>query len=250
VTIPTAQRILAGIAFLSLLSSAAPAQTPASPAPTDPPAAAASAPAFELADVHVSAHTTNPNFTGGALLGDRYLLHNATMVDILSLAYSIENDNILSGPPWLGLDRFDVSARAPRDTSPDNVKLMLQALLADRFHLVTHKDTHPLPAYVLSVGKGGPKLKPGADSGPSDCDETPNHPSTPQGGVRFSFVTCTNLTLDQIAENLHDMAGGDLYRQVVNSTGIKGSWTLFHRQPGHRNRPHPEDTHRLRLEPQ
>jgi hypothetical protein len=144
VTIPTAQRILAGIAFLALLSSAALAQAPASPAPGDPPAAAASAPTFELADVHVSAHTTTPNFTGGALHGDRYLLHNATMVDILSLAYGMENDNILSGPPWLDLDRFDISARAPRTTSPDDLKLMLQALLADRFHLVTHNGT-PCP---------------------------------------------------------------------------------------------------------
>ena len=36
---------------------------------------------------------------------------------------------------------------------------MLQALLADRFKLVVHTDTKPLPAFVLSVGKGKPKLK-------------------------------------------------------------------------------------------
>src|ERR1035438_5182714 len=100
-TIPTAQRALAGIAFFALFSSVTLAQTPASPTPADPPAATASAPTFELADVHPSAHTTNPNFTGGALHGDRYLLHNATMVDIISLAYGFDNDNILSGPAWL-----------------------------------------------------------------------------------------------------------------------------------------------------
>ncbi len=225
-TIPNPQRILAGIVFLAFLSGAALAQAPASPAPSDPPAAAASAPTFSLADVHVSAHSTNTNYTGGVLHGDRYLLHNATMVAILSLAYGIEDDNILSGPPWLNLDRFDISARAPRTTSPDDLKLMLQALLADRFHLVTHKDTHPLPAYVLTVGKGGPRLKPGDDSGSSGCDQTPHAPSTPPGAVPLIYVTCTNLTLDQIAENLHQMAGGYLDRQVVNSTGIKGSWTF------------------------
>jgi len=226
VTIPAAQRILASIAFLSLFSGAALAQAAASPAPSDPPAAAASAPTFELADVHVSAKTTNTNYTGGVLHGDRYLLHNATMLDILSLAYGFEDDNILSGPPWLNLDRFDISARAPRNASPDDVKLMLQALLAERFHLVTHKDTHPLPAYVLSVGKGGPKLKPGDDSGSSGCDQTPNAPATPTGAVPLIYVTCTNLTLDQIAEDLHEMAGGYLDRQVVNSTGLKGSYTF------------------------
>ena len=226
VTIPTPQRIPAGIVFLALLSSAALAQAPASPAPSDSPAVAASAPTFELADVHVSAHTTNTDYTGGMLHGDRYLLHNATMVNILSLAYGIEDDNILSGPPWLNLDRFDVSARAPRTTSPDDLKLMLQALLADRFHLVTHKDTHPLPAYVLTVAKGGPRLKPGDETASSYCEETPNHPSTPSGAVPYSYVTCHNLTLDGIARNLHNIAGDYMDRQVVNSTGIKGSWTF------------------------
>ena len=46
----------------------------------------------------------------------------------------------------------------PRNTSPDDVKLMLRALLADRFHLVIHNDTHPLPSFVLRADKGAPKL--------------------------------------------------------------------------------------------
>jgi uncharacterized protein (TIGR03435 family) len=229
-TIPTAPRILASIAFLALLATPAFAQPPA-----DPPPAAASAPTFELAGVHPSPHTTNTDFTGGVLHADRYLLHNATMVDILSLAYGIDRDSILSGPAWLDLDRFDIDARAPRTTSPGDVKLMLQALLADRFHLVTHNDTHPLPAYVLSVGKAGPRLKPGDDSGPSSCGQTPNAPATPQGAVRMNYVTCTNLTLDQIAADLHDMAGDYLDRQVVNSTGIKGSWTFDLKWTGRNN---------------
>ena len=63
-TLPTAQRVLAGLAFLVLLSAPALAQSPDSPP-------AALAPTFELADVHPSAHTTTPNFTGGALHIDR-----------------------------------------------------------------------------------------------------------------------------------------------------------------------------------
>ena len=170
-TIPTPLRALAGIALFALLSSHALAQSPA-----DPPA---SAPTFELADVHVSAKTTKPNFTGGALHGDRYLLHNATMVDMISLAYGMDNDNILSGPAWLDLDRFDVSARAPRTTSPDDVKLMLQALLADRFHLVAHKDTHPTPSYVLRVDKGGLKMKQADASESPGLDEHHTPTDTP-----------------------------------------------------------------------
>ncbi len=130
------------------------------------PDAPAAAPTFELADVHVSAYTTAPFFTGGALRGDRYILHNATMVDMLSLAYGMDGDNVLSGPSWLDFDRFDVSARAPRTTSPDDVKLMLQALLAERFHLVDPQGHPPGgPSYVLRVDKGGLKLKQADEGG-------------------------------------------------------------------------------------
>ena len=75
----TAQRAFVGITFLALLSGPALAQSLVSePAPTaSSDAATATTPTFDLADVHVSAKTTTPYFTGGRLHGDRYLLHNA-----------------------------------------------------------------------------------------------------------------------------------------------------------------------------
>jgi len=215
------KRAFACTTLLTLLTSPLFAQTAATAAA---PATSPAAPTFELADVHSSAKTTTPNFTGGSLRGDRYLLHNATMVDMIALAYGVEDDKVLSGPSWLDIDRFDVSARAPRDTSPDDIKLMLRALLADRFHLVTHNDTHPLPSFVLRADKSSPKLKPSNGSAKSECISTPNAPSTPEGAVPYNYVTCTNLTLDQIAKYLHDMASGYLTNPVVNATGIQGSW--------------------------
>ena len=214
-------RALASATLLTLLASQLFAQSTSAPAA--PPTSAA-APTFELADVHSSAKTTTPYFTGGSLRGDRYLLHNATMVDMIALAYGVEDDKVLSGPSWLEVDRFDVSARAPRNTSPDDVKLMLRALLADRFHLATHNDTHPLPSYVLRADKGAPKLKPSDGTATSNCDSTPNAPATPEGAVGYNYVTCHNLTLDAIAQNLKNMAGGYLTNPVVNATGIQGSW--------------------------
>jgi uncharacterized protein (TIGR03435 family) len=117
-------------------------------------------------------------------------------------------------------------AKAPRTASPEDIKLMLRALLADRFKLVAHNDTKDLPAFVLSVGKGGPKLKESDGSGPANCNGTPNPPSTPPGAVPLIYVTCKNMTLDQIAQNLRGMAGGYLTNPVVNSTGIQGSWNF------------------------
>ncbi len=154
------KRILVGL-VLALISGPVFSQSLMSqPAPTaSSDAASTPTPTFDLADVHVSAKTTTPFFTGGSLRGDRYILHNATMVDMVSLAYGMDRDNVLSGPAWLDTDRFDVAAHAPRTTSPDDIKLMLQALLADRFHLVLHPANHPLPSYVLRVDKAGLKMK-------------------------------------------------------------------------------------------
>ncbi len=174
------KRAFACTTLLTLLTSPLFAQTAAAPAAATATTPAAT-PAFELADVHSSAKTTTPYFTGGSLRGDRYLLHNATMVDMIALAYGVEDDHVLSGPSWLDIDRFDVSARAPRATSPDDIKLMLRALLAERFHLVTHNDTHPLPSFVLRADKGAPKLKPSDGTAASGCDDTPNAPATPAG---------------------------------------------------------------------
>jgi uncharacterized protein (TIGR03435 family) len=186
------------------------------------PAQTATTPTFDLADVHPSAHTLTPNFTGGSLRGDRYILHNATMVNLISLAYGVDSDNILSGPAWLDTDRFDVSAHAPRTTSPDDLKLMLQSLLAERFHLVLHTGTHPLPAFLLTVGKGGPKLKPADESQSPGCGPNPNAPKDAPGAPSYVYVSCHNLTADKIADNLHDMANGYLTAPVVDQTGLRG----------------------------
>jgi uncharacterized protein (TIGR03435 family) len=204
-------RAFAGISFLALLSGAAFGQSAETP------------PVFEIADVHASAHSTRTYMTGGVLRGGRYDLRNATMVDLIATAYGVESDKVLGGPIWLETDRFDVIAKAPAATSPETVKLMLQALLADRFKLVFHKDTKPMPAYSLTVGKGKPKLKEAAGSGNSGCQGQP--PQNPQPGtVPYVMVSCRNMTMEAFAQNLRFMANAYIASPVVDSTGLKGSW--------------------------
>src|SRR5262245_2455491 len=116
-------------------------------------AAFGQSPSFEYADVHASAPSTNPSMRGGALRGGRFEIRTATMVDLISMAYSLESNKILGGPNWLDWDRFDILASAPQGTSRENVNVMLQNLLADRFKLATHNDTKPMPAFALTAGK-------------------------------------------------------------------------------------------------
>jgi len=176
------------------------------------------APAFDAAYVRISPHRNFPAWNGGTLRGDRFTLHQATMVDLITNAYGVEPENVQGGPSWLEMDRFDITAKAPPKTPPDTVKLMLQALLAERFHLKLHTGSNPLAAYVLSAGPGKPILKESDGTGDSGCRDTgsPQNPSV--------MLSCHNVTMDAFAREIHQQANGYLEQPVVNATNLKGSY--------------------------
>jgi len=205
-------RIFCRVGLVTLLSGLAFGQS------TDKP------PAFDAADVHVSAKSPNANQSGGFLRGGRYEIRKGTMVDLVRLAYGMDADKVLGGPAWLETDRFDIIAKAPLSTPPDTVKLMLQALLADRFKLVVHKDTKPLPGYALTVGKGKPKIKEADGSGSPGCQGLPQ--PAPPAQVLYVVVTCRNMTMEIFAQNLRGFGGPYFNNPVVDQTGLKGSWDI------------------------
>src|SRR5438067_7978182 len=84
---------------------------------------------FEIADVHVSAKTANPFSRSGPVRAGRYEIKTASMVELIRMAYDFDPDKVLGGPNWLELDRFDVVAKVPAGSTPENHKLMLQSLL-------------------------------------------------------------------------------------------------------------------------
>src|ERR1035438_9081059 len=99
---------------------------------SSPPAS----PAFEVADVHVSARSSNPSvqpfdsnayaadrMKGGFVRGGLYMLRTATMVDLIRTAFGVDADHVMGGPTWLEMDRFDVIARAPADATAEALKL-------------------------------------------------------------------------------------------------------------------------------
>src|SRR5580692_2404943 len=95
---------------------------------------------FEMADVHPSPHSSTQQvfMRSGFYRGGRYQVRSGTMVDLIALAYGVDNDKVLMGPNWLDFDRFDILATAPANSKPADIKTMLQALLAERFSLKLH----------------------------------------------------------------------------------------------------------------
>jgi len=196
---------------------------------------------FEIADVHVSPASTNPfPFVRGPFLrAGRYEIRMATMADRVRTAYGVDADKVLGGPTWLEMDRFDIVAKMPpAQPKPDELKTMLQALLADRFKLVVHNDTKALPAYSLTEGKHQ-GLKAASGSGETGCKFEiegaggrggPPPPPPPGEGVRFVptiVYTCRNMTMQAFADGMRGMIFGQQYlngRPVVNNTDLKGAW--------------------------
>jgi bla regulator protein BlaR1 len=75
-------------------------------------------------------------------------------------------------PKWIDTDRYQIDAKAAGDPTKDQMRLMMQSLLAERFHLAVHYETHEMPVYALTLikpGKWGPKLIRHADGPPCDA---------------------------------------------------------------------------------
>jgi uncharacterized protein (TIGR03435 family) len=203
-------RALSGVTLSALLFA------PGFAAPIDP------RPAFEAADVHLSPHRLSPFMEVGVLRGDRYVLRQATMADLIANAYGVDPSYVQGGPIWLESDRFDVIAKVPSSTPPATLEVMLRSLLQDRFKLVIHNGTKPMPAFVLTTGKGALKMRQTKASGDSECKEQDRRPA-PGSDPAIAF-SCHQTTMETFAQNLQLWAGDSLTDPVVDSTGLKGAW--------------------------
>ncbi len=83
---------------------------------------------------------------------------NMSLADLIAAAYRLRPFQV-TGPSWIGSERYNLRATLPEGASQDQVPEMLQALLKERFKLASHTDKTEQPIYALVVGKNGPKFK-------------------------------------------------------------------------------------------
>jgi uncharacterized protein (TIGR03435 family) len=148
------------------------------------------------------------------------------MLGLIEAAYKVKEDAIAGGPGWVASDLFDIIAKVPEGTKMPEANQMLQSLLADRFKLVVRHETHPVPRYVLTVGKGGSRLKPASGSG-QGCQpvQQPGGAGERFGRYAEHLVECHNMTAAEIADNLHQMAGAGYFdHDLIDETKLSGSF--------------------------
>ena len=191
-------------------------------------AAQAAPPTFEVASVKPHA-PGNPRAMMVADASGRFTAVGIPIVMLIRTAYNLQDDQVVGGPDWLRTARFDITAKAADGTSPTTIGPMLQALLADRFQLTTHRETRELPVFAAVKARGdgqpGPRLK----ANPCVWDFTkPPAPAKPGetqcGNISEGFGRMT-LNAMPIPVFLQYLAP-KVNRVIVDRTGLTGNFDI------------------------
>jgi uncharacterized protein (TIGR03435 family) len=199
------------LAAVALLCTTASAQAP--PTPT-----------FEVATIKPSdpARCCDRTFNRQ---GRHFNSYNGYLKWLIQYSYALQASQVIGGPPWIDDLRYDISGTIDGQYTPTPQQWLvaLQNLLADRFQLKFHHETRELPAYVLTIAKGGPKLQ--KSTGGAINLGFGGSPGQPMRG------TGINVTLAAFLGQLQRLA---LDRPIVDHTGLTGAWDiqlLFTREP-------------------
>jgi uncharacterized protein (TIGR03435 family) len=192
-------------------------------------------PQFEVASVKSSLATSVANVRPlpGRLTAD------ASLQILIQYAYGVQPFQVVDSARWLQSGRYEIDAKADGNTSRNQMFLMLQSLLEDRFQLKIHRETRDMPVYALVAAKGGLKLSPPkgsncVDSAANAAPEWAGGRMAAPGEVALAPPRCGSISL-----TLGLMQGGKvampelvrklslmLDRSVIDKTGFMGLFDL------------------------
>jgi uncharacterized protein (TIGR03435 family) len=191
----------------------------------------APSPSFEVASIKPN-HSRELNISFGFHPG-RFVATGTTAKQLIALAYDVRDLQVSGGPSWVDSERYDIEAKEPDSVvaelpklppnqRAEQLRLMVQSLLADRFKLKLRHESKEHPVYALVVAKNGPKLqeaKPG--------DTYPNGMKGPDGVGHAGMM---RMGPGQLAgqgtpmESLARLLSEQLGRTVLDQTGLKGNY--------------------------
>jgi uncharacterized protein (TIGR03435 family) len=214
--------------------------------------------AFEVASVKLSKGVFVPpnipvnageayHATGGSFRADFPLWTYIQFAYKISPAEDQSRETLAHLPKWVNTDRYTIDARGVGNATKDQMRLMVQSLLAERFKLATHFETREVAVFNLTLvktGTLGPKLRPHSE-GPA-CDASAPDAPTPARLIRgtadagpenfppmcdsFALIRklggavmlagYRNATMDMLTASLTGLVGDG--RPVINKTGLSG----------------------------
>ena len=140
-------------------------------------------------------------------------LSNTTLSECLQYAYGLTTEQQITGPDWIRdrSIRFQIVAKAPSETPIEQLRLMLQRLLNERFRIEMHREKKKIPHFELTVGKNGPRM-PASESGGVSVRRD-------YGRGRLSY---SNLSMNALAMLL----SRQLKQPVFNNTALEGGYDI------------------------
>jgi uncharacterized protein (TIGR03435 family) len=165
---------------------------------------------------------------------------------ILPMAYDV-GFPLVSFPKANGeMPEYQIAAKIPARSTKEDVRLMWQSFLEDRFKVKVHRETREMAIYELVLSKGGFKGKEWVDRKPDDPAEVPNERGTPPkrdkdgfpiipAGQTMSFFIGDTVhfvapagTMKQLAQMLEHRLpiDGSTPRLVVDETGLTGKYDI------------------------
>jgi uncharacterized protein (TIGR03435 family) len=199
---------------------------------------------FEVATIK----RTNLNCLGGAVppvtsSGGRLTAECVTLEQLIRTSYTTTDAGtpnphsnrveVSGGPEWVRSDYYSINAKAEGVASVRQMMgPMTRALIEDRFKLKIHRTEKPVPVYLLTVAKRGPKLQrtkgaectDGAPKVPVFTDSGELQPAPPCGGMRMRLgsIELHGMSMDRFAA----LMARRMDRDVINSTGLEGEFNF------------------------
>jgi uncharacterized protein (TIGR03435 family) len=191
-------------------------------------------PKFEVAAIKRNTRG-DPGVRIGVIARSRFDAENVWLRFLIEYAWNVRDFQLSGGPAWAASDRYDVHAAKEASASLAQTRLMLQALLEDRFQLKLHRETKESQVYALVAAKGGIHLP------ASSCIVAASAPPDPKvanicGGTTTSLhsISGTGMSMAELGTALSNA----LQRPVIDKTGLAGmfdvhvEWTADQSTPG------------------
>lgn len=217
-------------------------------------------PVFEVASVRSNRSTDQPSSRFPLGPGDAYVpgslfsAANQPLIAYIRFAFKLSQGELTDLPAWVYDEHFDIAGRATGNPAKDQMRLMMQSLLSDRFQLKTHSERRTRPAFNLVLarpGQMGPQLKADIDNkacaastAEQSADAVPElrpiEPSS-KSGLQLPAMLCGTIgqvsasapdqgriagkrvTVERIAGFLKNPFTG-IDRQVLDRTGLTGTF--------------------------
>jgi uncharacterized protein (TIGR03435 family) len=187
---------------------------PEAPKPV-PPMPADAKPVFEVMTIKPSPPDEQGKFF--TVRGGQFATGNTTLMDLIKFAYGVQDKQVTNLPDWASNQKYDMNGKPdiPGTPNPQQLRNMVQQVLADRFQVKLHEDHKDMSAFVLSIAKGGEKMEKAA----------PDSGALP--GLFFrglGVLTVRNATMKDFAELMQSAV---LDRPVVDHTELAGRYNFL-----------------------